>query len=266
MSESVAFDRAAGYYDQTRGFPPGVERGVAALIARVGNLTSESRVLEIGIGTGRIALPLAPHVSAYYGVDLARPMLDRMNEKSAGEPIYPVIGDITRLPFASHSFDAVIAVHIFHLVPGYRDALREAARVLKPGGVLLHGWNAGSKATTVEKQIEKIWNETVGALHAPTASAPGAMTRDERLTFLPANSWSLLREDTLTFSSDRPASAYFTGLINRLYSSLWSMPDDIHAAGVKAIQAYVTENQIDLDQPNLIEDGFGVQAFTPPAE
>ena len=51
MNSSVAFDRAAEYYDQTRGYPPGEEKGVAAIIAQAGNLKADSRVLEIGIGT-----------------------------------------------------------------------------------------------------------------------------------------------------------------------------------------------------------------------
>jgi ubiquinone/menaquinone biosynthesis C-methylase UbiE len=69
-TQSVAFDRAAHFYDDTRGFPAGEDRAVAALISQAGGLTATSRILEIGIGTGRIALPLASHVGAIYGVDI----------------------------------------------------------------------------------------------------------------------------------------------------------------------------------------------------
>lgn len=47
-SVSIAFDRAVGFYDQTRGFPPGQERRVAALFVRAGELDRSSYVLEIG--------------------------------------------------------------------------------------------------------------------------------------------------------------------------------------------------------------------------
>jgi ubiquinone/menaquinone biosynthesis C-methylase UbiE len=62
-SNSINFDRAASYYDETRGFPAGVEEQVGAFIAQSVNLDANSRVLEVGVGTGRIALPLSPHLN-----------------------------------------------------------------------------------------------------------------------------------------------------------------------------------------------------------
>jgi ubiquinone/menaquinone biosynthesis C-methylase UbiE len=157
-AQSVVFDRAADYYDATRGFPPSVEHDAAALIARVGGLTLSSAVLEIGIGTGRIALPLAAHVGVVNGVDLSLPMLRRLLGKRRNERVHVAQGDILRLPFASGSVDAVIAVHIFHLVPGYAVALGEAARVLKAGGVLIHAWNENDHRDA----LDTTWREATG--------------------------------------------------------------------------------------------------------
>src|SRR6185436_14302081 len=108
MVQSIVFDRAATYYDDTRGFPPGVEQDVAKTIVRVGTLTPTSRVLEVGIGTGRIALPLAKHIGAVYGLDLSHPMMLRLQEKQTDETIYLIQGDATHLPYANHSFDAAV--------------------------------------------------------------------------------------------------------------------------------------------------------------
>src|SRR5215218_7987283 len=99
MAQSIAFDRAADYYDQTRAFPPGDEKRAAALLARAGGFTTADHVLEIGVGTGRIALPLAPHVGAIFGIDLSLPMMQRLASKRTGEAIYLTHADATRLPF-----------------------------------------------------------------------------------------------------------------------------------------------------------------------
>jgi len=50
-----------------------------------------------------------------------------------------VQGDASQLPFPAATFDAELAVHVFHLVAPWRQAIGELARVLQPGGLVLHG-------------------------------------------------------------------------------------------------------------------------------
>lgn len=139
MRESVAFDRAVDYYDRTRALPPGVE---AAMVEAVGpELRDRGPVLEIGAGTGRIALPLITAGVDVWGLDLSAPMLGRFVEKAPAR--LPVVqGDATRLPFRDGSFGAAYAVHVLHLIPDWQTAVRELVRVIRPGGVLLvsQGW------------------------------------------------------------------------------------------------------------------------------
>ena len=169
MSDSVVFDRVAGDYDATRGFPPGVEEAVADAFVRAGGLGPASRLVEVGVGTGRIALPLAARVGGIVGIDRSAPMLAKLVTKRAARPVAAVRGDGarprsagglavvrgdgarprsaggvaavrgdgTRLPLADASVDAAVAVHVFHLIPGWRAVLAELARVLRPGGLLL---------------------------------------------------------------------------------------------------------------------------------
>ena len=78
MTDSIAFDHAADFYDETRSFPPGVADRVGALFRDAGNLTPNSRVIEVGIGTdpGRgVAGPDADgrRTGAVGGLDHARP-------------------------------------------------------------------------------------------------------------------------------------------------------------------------------------------------
>ncbi len=255
---SVAFDRAADYYDSTRGFPPGVEADVAALMARVGSLTRSSRVLEIGVGTGRIGLPLARHVRAYYGIDLAVPMMERLRAKQMDEPVYLAQGDVTRQPYADATFDAVIAVHVFHLIPGWREALSEVARVLRPGAALLHGWNE----RIASNMVQTIWQEATNEAR----EAEGAIPHAERSTFLLKHGW---REagagQSLAFVTYRAPQDFLESIRQRRYSSMWKMSDAALQRGLEAVQAYVNDHYDDPAHPEALESGFRVQAYLPPA-
>ena len=256
-TDSVAFDRAADYYDNTRGFPAGVEDEIGQLVVQAGGLTSASRVLEIGVGTGRIALPVAQHVRAYFGIDLAQPMMDKLNAKRQGEPIYLTRGDATRLPFASSVFDGVIAVHVFHLIPGWRDVLTELIRVLRPGAPLIHGWNG----RLVSDKLQTIWQEATHEEHEES----GAIPHRQRPTFLIDNGWRPLAPvQEHRFVSYRSPQQYLESMEGRKFSSTWRMSDDQIAKGAAAVRAYIAEHYPDPSQPEAIEARFNVQAYLPP--
>jgi ubiquinone/menaquinone biosynthesis C-methylase UbiE len=132
--KSVSFDRAAGYYDRTRAVPDELlERIIAALLAE---LPRSGRCLEIGIGTGRIALPVAERGVRLVGVDISLEMLRRLVDNAGGSPPPVAQADATRLPFRNQTFASVVAVHVLHLIPAWRDAVAEVMRVLEPGGVI----------------------------------------------------------------------------------------------------------------------------------
>jgi ubiquinone/menaquinone biosynthesis C-methylase UbiE len=141
----VSFDRAAEYYDTTRGYAEGsAERIRDAIVAYTG-AGRYSRFLELGVGTGRIALPFIRAGYDYTGVDVSQAMMGRLAGKLAGDPNTAAYryelreADITALPFEAARFDVIIAVHVLHLVEGWQQAVQEARRVLRPGGWLLCG-------------------------------------------------------------------------------------------------------------------------------
>jgi ubiquinone/menaquinone biosynthesis C-methylase UbiE len=134
----ISFDRVADIYDETRRMPEEVIRQIVDMIARAVEPLGGS-MLELGIGTGRIAVPLAETGMRVTGVDVSEKMLAHLCEKTArlANPIHVVRGSILHLPFADNSFDAALAVHVFHLIDDLNLCLRETRRVLRPGGRLL---------------------------------------------------------------------------------------------------------------------------------
>jgi ubiquinone/menaquinone biosynthesis C-methylase UbiE len=258
---SIAFDRAAEYYDETRGFPPGEESRIADLFRRAGGLTRASRVLEIGVGTGRIALPLAAHVRAITGIDLARPMLARLLAKRTVEPVFPLQGDATRLPFPRRAFDAIAACHVFHLIPDWQTALTEAARVLRPGGVLISGWNDSKRRDPGNDVLWSAWESVAGAYTQRTAG----VSREQLATFLPESGWQPVGEAlTHTYTIVQTPQTFLDRLERRVWSSLWSLPDEVVAQGIAAVRAAMHEHGIDPQQPGAVAASFHVRAFAPP--
>lgn len=89
--------------------------------------------LEIGCGTGARSALLRALGRTPVGVELSAGMLARSRSR-----LPAARADAERLPFADGTFPAVAAIMVHTDMPGYPAVLREAARVLAPGGVLLH--------------------------------------------------------------------------------------------------------------------------------
>ena len=130
------YDRVADIYDATRGLSPEVEQQVGDGLARLLEERGARSVLEVGIGTGRIAVLLAARGVKVTGVDISTAMLQKLREKR--HDVGVVLAESSSLPFRPASFDAVIFSHILHLVPDATAAVAAAAACLRPGGILLN--------------------------------------------------------------------------------------------------------------------------------
>jgi len=95
------------------------------------------QVLIAGIGSG-LDIPMLPTGPDYVGVDLTPAMLQRAQRRATSRhDIELREGDVMALPCADSTFDTVIMHLILAVVPEPQRALREAERVLKPGGRIL---------------------------------------------------------------------------------------------------------------------------------
>ncbi len=116
------------------------EREVEAALLQLLPDTGIHDLLDIGTGTGRMLELFGPLVDHAVGVDQSREMLAvaRANLEKAGLRNCQVRqADMYQLPLPSASFDAVIIHQVLHYAEEPAEVLREAARVLRPGGRLL---------------------------------------------------------------------------------------------------------------------------------
>jgi SAM-dependent methyltransferase len=146
---SIVFERALEDYDRTRSLPPEAMEAVLGLLTT--ELTDHQPCLEIGVGTGRMALALARRGVRMAGVDLSLMMLGELRRKAGGKSPFPIAcADAVHLPFGEASFGAALAVHVLHLIPAWRDVLAELARVVRRPGVVLvdtGGFGTGGPGT-----------------------------------------------------------------------------------------------------------------------
>jgi ubiquinone/menaquinone biosynthesis C-methylase UbiE len=97
------------------------------------------RALELGcgrgVGTSLILDLFGADVVDAFDLDPRMVALARRRLRSRGPAVRLWVGDATAIPVASATYDAIFDFGIIHHVPEWRRALREVARLLKPGGV-----------------------------------------------------------------------------------------------------------------------------------
>lgn len=141
MSERVDFSANANIYDQRHGAT--VSDDELRRLWLAAGVHACARVLDVGAGTGRVAIPLAGRGCRVVAVEPAVRMLARLRVKDADGKVGGIIAEGSRLPFPTGLFDVVVIARLLYLTTDWRTILREACRVLAPGGVLLHEWGNG---------------------------------------------------------------------------------------------------------------------------
>ena len=98
----------------------------------------EARVLDLGCGGGHVSFAVAPHADSVMAYDLSAEMLEVVAHAARERGLANIAtqrGMVERLPFADASFDFVFSRYSAHHWWDFDAGLREAARVLKPGGI-----------------------------------------------------------------------------------------------------------------------------------
>ncbi|MGW2516406.1 class I SAM-dependent DNA methyltransferase [Streptomyces sp. NPDC001617] len=128
-------DVAARYDDSSADmFRP---EAVSPAVDLLAELAGDGRALEFGIGTGRIALPLARRGIPVHGIDLSRAMVARLRAKPGGEGVGVTIGDFAT---AEVEGEFSVAYLVFNTIMNLTtqdtqvECFRNVARHLRPGG------------------------------------------------------------------------------------------------------------------------------------
>jgi SAM-dependent methyltransferase len=251
-THAYSFDRAAAIYDVSRGLPDEVLAAVIdALVAQIGG---PGPVLEVGVGTGRIALPLAARGIEVHGVDVSPAMLAELLRKRAAiaadaAPVWVAYGDATALPVRDGVYPAVIASLVLHLLPDWRDAVEEMLRVTRPGGVLLiHDDGRSDLNRALSAQLAEI----VGRRLRP------GLDRDAELDeFMSPRGLYPRRLGPFTVERSISVRTWLDRIRDNWFSQTWALDDATRHAAVDTLTEWATGQYGDFDEPRV-----DVQAVT----
>ncbi len=236
MPDLKSFDRVAHLYDETRGVPPEAEQqigdGIAALLREV---AAAPRLLEVGIGTGRIAVPLAERGVRVTGIDISTKMLAILRGKRTDIDV--MIAEASQPPLREHSFDGAIFVHILHLVPDAEATVRATIPLVRPGGVVIEAgddWteNIRSRAdaliTTAVQELSDV-DLNRENLHLDATSRTRGLSRGAYLFkgALAGYGVTARTERIATWTATVTAQRMLERLRRRDYSSSWKIPDEV---------------------------------------
>ena len=255
MSGSVPFDRAVEYYDRTRGLSEEASRKMVALLST--ELGGRGRCLEIGVGTGLVALPLAEAGVAMAGVDISGPMLAKLVEKAGGRAPFPLVrGDATALPFRDDSFGGAVVRHVFHLVPEWRTVISELIRAVSSGGVVL----------VARGDIPAAWREATERFRAlvgrpsfvPGSEAWDPVTVDRAFEAHGARARSL---PTIAARVPQSLGTFLEQMGDGLHSWTWEVDKRTRRKAAAEVRAWALERFRTLDPPDAREVAIEWRAY-----
>jgi len=265
-TESMSFDGFTTLYDQTRSFDPiCFGRSLDWLATRFPPRQFRS-VLEPGVGTGRIVLPLAGRGYQVTGLDISEEMLGvcvaQSQSMGTGGVLHCLRADATRLPLSSGVFDLCVAVHLFYFIPDWRGAVREMLRALRPGGalILLHTGNGAEVP-----RLNEHYRELAQALGYTFPTYGVRSTRDV-VDYAASLGCAVERAEKPSWEWTTQVSARkaLSHLRARAYSFTKDVPEDVHGAVMDRLQRESLEGAAGPDSAIHVPNRISIVIVSPP--
>jgi len=261
MAESISYDRAADYYDETRVLPDNVASRLMNVLLSEFTAVKATTVLEVGVGTGRIARPLAAHGIEVVGVDVAPRMLQRLRDQlqpGQARSVLPILGDATALPFHSGSFAAVLAFHVFHLILPLEPALEELRRALVRGGVLIHEDTRYGGSGHWDASQGK-WKELMAAKGYSTRSWPSIEDIHAKMRSIGGTCRTIVFAEG---EESRTPAENLRRIVERIDSWTWEIADEAFADCLAEFEPWYRRYYARMDDPLSTPVSYAVVIWT----
>lgn len=130
-------EMASWYATQMENSLPTIQLKNLIEIDLIESYVAGSKVLDVGIGTGRASIPLLKKGLDITGVDSSQSMLDQCRIKAQNYPIKLIVGDLSKLPLKEERFNSIISLNVLTHFPHWQKVLDEWRRFLLPKGRII---------------------------------------------------------------------------------------------------------------------------------
>lgn len=244
MGQRVDFSANASVYDNRHGaiLAPDIAHD---LVSR-GELPREGRVLDVGAGTGRVAIAFAAIGFKTVALDPALPMLGELRRKAPDSQIHAVAGEGTRLPFIASHFDAVILARVLYLMADWQMVLRQTYDMLKPGGCLFHEW-ANGEAGEAWVQIREMSRTLFEEAGVNNPFHPGALSEAEVDDFLVGLGLDRRNELRIGPGPTMTLRDFVEKIVSGEFSYIWNVPTHVRKSCLPRLRRW-SEITFDLER------------------
>jgi SAM-dependent methyltransferase len=251
--------RSPAEFARTRAFPPSGERQIGVAFEAL--LPPGALIVDLGAGTGRLAHILLARGFAVTALDLSRPMLAYLAEHRppSSSPLWLTQADVAALPLSDRCFDAALSVHVLHIVERWRDALTEALRVLKSGGLFIRAWTDHQPADHLQK-ISQRWREILEA-HG-YQPRPGVNDDEDVARFLRNQGWADRLLPAAAWTLARSPREILENIRRRHFPFLCDVPDDLFPALFAELEAWAGRAVPDLEAAVPRTSTFMMRVFS----
>jgi SAM-dependent methyltransferase len=245
VNRRVDFSDNAAIYDRRHG--TALSHGEAERLCAAAQLHQSARVLDIGAGTGRVAIPMAACGCDVVALEPSAGMVKELRAKDPSATVSIIVGEGARLPFPAASFEAVVIARLLYLTPDWQQILAECRRVLLPAGRLLHEWGNGESDEAwvrVREEARRLF-ESAGVarpFHPGVRSEAVVEQRLEQLGFDNAAGVSMSSGETTTLGE------FLRRLAEGELSYIWALPPSVRAECLPRLMRWAGQT-FDLQEP-----------------
>lgn len=247
------FDVTAPCFDQYRALPRGVPEAIRTAIFR-NAASQQTRILDLGAGTGRIGKAFVEASDFYIGLDSSFAMLREFQTQSHSACLLQ--SDGRQLPFADGVFDAVLLMQVLSGAEDSQALLLEVRRVLRAHGVVVVGHTVTPPSgmdSQLKKKLSEILREMGVAWHEPQKA------RRQSLAWLESSAARTSQVTAASWMAERTPREFF--IRHKNGARFAALPAAIQQEALQKLSTWTEATFGVLDTAYTEEHSFELEIF-----